>query len=159
MKLTAIIRSLLILSTVNSIRAQTTPEAVTRILQVPLEKPEVVRFQLLGHLLRHATPLQVPASLDAWTAQSKRMRKQFEAVIFHGWPREWITASPRFEQVESIAATEGYRIRKLRYEIVPGFWSTALLYEPPQFRGKAPAILNLLGHYRDGKAMGFEQKR
>ena len=45
-----------------------------------------------------------------------------------------------------MASGAGYRIRKLRYEIVPGFQSTAVLYEPAEVRGKVPAILNVHGH-------------
>ena len=37
-------------------------------------------------------------------------------------------------------------MRKLRYEIVPGFQSTAILYEPENLSSKVPAILNLNGH-------------
>ena len=56
--------------------------------------------------------------------------------------------------------SKGYRTRKLRYEIVPGFWTTALLYEPENVSGKVPATLNLSGHaVSDGKAAGYKQKR
>src|SRR6266481_3787061 len=159
MKPTAIGLSISLLWLV-SLGAQSTPEVVHPILEVPLEKPDVVRFQLTRYLLRRATPLRVPQSAEVWTARAKRLRGQLlDGVIFHGWPRAWITAPPRFEDMGTIDTTGGYRIRKLRYEIVPGFWSTALLYEPEQIRGKAPAILNLLGHYKDGKAMAFEQQR
>ncbi len=159
MKPAAFLISNLILWLASSGEGQITAKAVNAILQIPLERPEVVRSQLLNHLLRRTTPVRVPLGPKEWAAQSKRFQQEFEAVIFHGWPREWITSLPRFEEIGTVAATEGYRIRKLRYEVVPGFWSAALLYEPIQLRGKAPAILNLLGHYRDGKAMAFEQKR
>ena len=54
----------------------------------------------------------------------------------------------------------GYRIHKLRYEVVPGLQSAALLYEPQAISGKAPAVLNVYGHVgKQGKAVEFEQKR
>ncbi len=37
-----------------------------------------------------------------------------------------------FEDLGVIETGRGYRMRKLRYEIVPGFQSTAILYEPEQ---------------------------
>ena len=155
MNLTAVILSV-ILSAIEFARAKTTHDAVTPILQVRLQTPQVVRSQLLTYLLHRATPLEVPASSELWTAEAARLRKHvLEDVILHGWPREWIAAPPRFELVDTINTTQGYRIRKLRYEIVPGFWSAALLYEPETLREKAPAVLNLLGHYKDGKAMAF----
>jgi len=52
----------------------------------------------------------------------------------------------------------GYRIRKLRYEIVPGFYGAALLYEPEHLSSKAPAILNVNGHGWN-KAIEWKQKR
>ncbi len=59
-----------------------------------------------------------------------------------------------------IETSDGYRIRKLRYEIVPGFESTALLYEPENQSGKMPAVLSVHGHIGPlGKATEFKQKR
>jgi len=50
-------------------------------------------------------------------------------------------------------------MRKLRYEVVPGFYSAAILYEPTTLHGKVPAILNVNGHeYSMGKAVEYEQK-
>ena len=50
--------------------------------------------------------------------------------------------------------------RKLRYEIVPGFWSTAILYEPDNIMGQVPATLNVNEHdYVLGKAAEYKQKR
>jgi hypothetical protein len=81
-------------------------------------------------------------------------------IAFHGWPREWVEAEPKFEEVGVIETGAGYRIRKLRYEIVPGFESAALLYEPEHMSGKIPAILNVNGHVGPpGKAIEYKQKR
>ena len=52
-----------------------------------------------------------------------------------------------------------YRIRKLRYEIVPGLLSTAPLYEPVAASERMPAILNVPGHEPDGTSVEYEQKR
>jgi dienelactone hydrolase len=81
-------------------------------------------------------------------------------VAFHGWTKEWVEAGPKFEEAGVIETGAGYRIRKLRYEIVPGFYSAALLYEPEHLSGKIPAILNVNGHdYAHGKAAEYKQKR
>src|SRR5438132_1780034 len=51
-------------------------------------------------------------------------------------------------------------LRKLRYEVVPGFQSVAILYEPEKLEGKVPAILNVNGHVGPmGKAVEYKQKR
>ncbi|PYT54303.1 MAG: hypothetical protein DMG46_22220 [Acidobacteria bacterium] len=81
-------------------------------------------------------------------------------VVFHGWPDEWVNTPPRFEDIGVIETGQGYRLRKLRYEIVPGFQSVAILYEPEKLRGKVPAILNVNGHVGPpGKAVEYKQKR
>jgi hypothetical protein len=86
-------------------------------------------------------------------------------VVFHGWPREWIDSPPRFEDLGVLPAggtdesSPGYQMHKLRYEIVPGFEATAILYEPQAVHGKMPAILNVNGHDRAGKAAEYKQKR
>jgi cephalosporin-C deacetylase-like acetyl esterase len=50
-------------------------------------------------------------------------------------------------------------LRKLRYEIVPGFYTTALLYEPQPLRGRVPAVLDVMGHFTElGNKVEFEQK-
>jgi len=80
-------------------------------------------------------------------------------VVFHGWPKEVVEAKPVFEDVGMIPSGKGYRIRKLRYEVVPGLWSIALLYEPEGLTGKVPAVISVLGHfYGKGKAMNFNQE-
>ena len=66
---------------------------------------------------------------------------------------------PRFEEVAVIPGN-GYRMRKFRYEIVPGFQSVAILYEPLNLHGKVPAILNSNGHVGPpGKSVEYKQKR
>ncbi len=79
-------------------------------------------------------------------------------MLYHGWPNEWVHSAPKFEKVSEEAHT-GYRLVKLRYEVVPGLWSVALLYEPEHMTGKIPAILNVNGHGPGGKAVEHKQKR
>ncbi|MBO0862678.1 MAG: acetylxylan esterase [Chloracidobacterium sp.] len=51
-------------------------------------------------------------------------------------------------------------MRKIRYEILPGFRAAAILYEPERLMGKVPAILNLNGHVGPyGKAIEYKQKQ
>ena len=53
----------------------------------------------------------------------------------------------------------GYRIRKFRYEVVPGMWVAGLLYEPSALRGRVPVVLNLNGHEEEGMASPYIQER
>ena len=71
-----------------------------------------------------------------------------------------VNAAPKFEDLGAIETGHGYRLRRLRYEVVPGFQSVAILYEPENLHGKVPAILNLNGHVGPlGKAVEYKQKR
>jgi dienelactone hydrolase len=159
MKLVRFFVPLLLLGSLG--RAQSRASDVAATLAQPLETPDVVTFQLRQYLYQRLPKLSVPQSAEQWTAESSRMRKHLiDDVIFHGWPREWVDAPAKFEEVGVIETGHGYRVRKLRYEIVPGFQSTALLYEPESLSGRVPAVLNLNGHeYVVGKAAEYKQKR
>lgn len=138
---------------------QSIPEQLTPILARPLQPREVVTYELQQYLLRRAPKLPTPASAQQWTKEAEQIRKRMlEQVIFHGWPKEWIDAPPKFEDMGAIPSGKGYSLHKLRYEIVPGFYSTALLYQPAALEGKVPAVLDVMGHFPAGKAMEFEQK-
>ena len=140
-------------------RAQSTEDQVKPILEKQLQSPTVVMFQLQEYLMGRVPKLPNPISATGWTTESQRIRKHLlEDVVFHGWPKAWIDAPPRFEDLGPIPTGKGYKVRKLRYEIVPGFYSTATLYEPENLQGKVPAVLNVLGHYGHiGKANETEQ--
>ena len=140
---------------------QEVTEQVSALVSQPIQSHEEVIDQLREYLMARAPVLPKPVSAGAWTAQAEKIREHLlNDVIFHGWPREWVDAPPRFEQTGVIETGKGYRILKLRYEIVPGFWSAALLYEPENLHGKVPAILNVNGHVGpEGKAVDWKQKR
>lgn len=139
---------------------QTTPDELKPILGQEIEPVSVVAFQLGQYLAARIPKLPSPASAEQWTAEQRRLRKHIlEDVAFHGWPREWVDAPPKFQDLGVLETGHGYRLRKLRFEIVPGFDSTAILYEPEHIAGKAPAILNVHGHDPLGKAAEYKQKR
>jgi dienelactone hydrolase len=141
--------------------AQSTPPQVTTILDQHLDKSEIVSYQLQKYLIANAPPLPKPTSADAWTAQANAIRHRLlDDVIFRGWPKQWVDSAPKFEDLGQVSSGKGYRRRKLRYEVVPGVWSAAILYEPENLKGSAPAILNVTGHVGpEGKSIEYEQKR
>ncbi|MFN7998065.1 MAG: hypothetical protein U0Q18_30875 [Bryobacteraceae bacterium] len=143
-----------------SVFAQTEPGYMAEILKGQVLAPDVALFQLRQHILGKIGKLSPPASAAEWTAESKRLREQIvNDIVYHGWPKDWVQSAPKFEEV-SVMEGHGYRMRKFRYEIVPGFWSTAILYEPLNMQGKMPAILNVNGHVgAPGKAVEYKQKR
>jgi len=152
---------LLLLFRANMAQAQADAQSVGAILSEEIQSPQVSLFQLRHYLLQHVAKPPAPASAQQWTAESKRLRTHLlKDVVFHGWPQAWVDAPPIFENRGNIETGKGYRMRKLRYEIVPGFQSTAILYEPENLAGKVPAILNVNGHVgAPGKSVEYKQKR
>jgi len=140
--------------------AQSARHEVKAILDHSLQPREVVTFQLQEYLLRRAPQLPAPASAAEWTGQAAKIRRHLvDDVFFHGWPRAWVDAPPQFEDLGPIDSGKGYHRRKLRYEIVPGLYSTAILYEPENPGSLRPAVLHLMGHFmEDGKSAEFGQK-
>ena len=143
-----------------NVQAQAGPETVSPLLEKPVQLPVVPAYQLRRYMAARAARPAVPASAEAWARQAQTYRRHvLEDIAFHGWPQEWIRSAPRFEQTEVIESANGYRRRKFRYEIVPGFESTAVLYEPTSLNGRVPGVLNLVGHDPLGNAVEYEQKR
>lgn len=141
--------------------AQSTLSQVAAILDQQIYKPEVVSSFLQRHMRDIAPRLPAPKTSQEWTNAEEKIREQLLSdVVFHGWPKEWVDAPPKFEDLGEVQPGKGFTRRKLRYEVVPGFMSTAILYEPANLRGKAPAVLNVTGHVgKEGKAVEYEQKR
>src|ERR1700730_1854648 len=128
------------------------------LLQQKLQTEPVVAEQLRRFMLARVPPLRVPSDAAQWNAEVERLRARELEVIRHGWPQAWIDGPPKFQEVGTLEG-RGYRIRKLRYEVVPGMYSAALLYEPEHISGKIPAVLNVHGHGPGGKAVEHKQKR
>lgn len=140
--------------------AQVSKPYVGEALAQPSRDVPSREYQLQEFLLKRIPQLPIPTTPALWSAEEERVRKHvLDDVAYHGWPREWIDAAPKFEEMGIIESRHGYRIHKLRFEVVPGFRSTALLYEPENITGRVPAILNLLGHEPDGIGVEYEQKR
>lgn len=134
--------------------------SVENALQAPIQNPAVTAFQLQRYLMKGISTPVAPSSPEAWKVEERRLRKHIlENIVYHGWSSQWVEAPPRFEQTAQIETNDGYRLRKFRYEIVPGFESTAILYEPSTIRGRVPAILNVIGHEPMGNSAEYEQKR
>jgi cephalosporin-C deacetylase-like acetyl esterase len=143
----------------SSLVAQFTYQYVRPALEQPLLPHDVLIYQLRQYLLSRIAQPPTPKSAPAWAQDAKQIRTQFLQRIFHGWPQEWIYASPKFEEVGVIETGKGYRIHKFRYEVVPGYYAGALLYEPEELSGRVPGILNVLGHdLVVGKSTDYMQK-
>lgn len=103
----------------------------------------------------------VPAWKTAaeWDAYAGSLRREFlEKVVLRGEARAWVNAPAKVEWLDVLPG-RGYRVKKFRFEVMPGMWLPGLLYEPEKLRGKAPAVLNVNGHERTGMATPYIQTR
>lgn len=126
------------------------------------EKPaSAIKVLLSREIIGQALPLaEVQAFCEArvplmpkvstvaeWEAQASRIRAgMFDRVVFCGEAAKWRDAPTKVEWLDTIPGGPGYRIKKLRYEALPGLWIPAVLYEPEKLSGKVPVILNVNGH-------------
>jgi dienelactone hydrolase len=139
--------------------AQSEPETVAPILRQNIQPRTVVTFQLQQFVLKDAPNLPHPRTARRWSTEKTQIRQRLLDIVFHGWPKNWIDSPPQFEDLGTLPAGKGFQIHRLRCEILPGFYSVALLYEPETLTGKMPAVLNTMGHFNaQGHAEAFEQK-
>ncbi|HXG12179.1 MAG TPA: hypothetical protein VNK04_20665 [Gemmataceae bacterium] len=95
-----------------------------------------------------------------WEEHARRIRAAvLQRIVFRGEAAAWRDAKTRVEWLDTIAGGSGYRIKKLRYEALPGLWIPALLYEPEKLQGKVPVSLAVNGHDGNGKAAPYKQIR
>lgn len=95
-----------------------------------------------------------------WQQLAAKYRKDAQAkVLFRGAAEAWRQAKTKVEWQETLEGGPGYRVKKLRYEAIPGVWVPALLYEPEKLADSVPVLLNVDGHERNGKAADYKQLR
>jgi cephalosporin-C deacetylase-like acetyl esterase len=106
-------------------------------------------------------PLMPKVSSSAeWTRIADSLRKDtLDKVVFRGEAAKWRKLKTKVVWLETIDGGPEYRIRKLRYEAVPGMWIPALLYEPISLEGKVPVAMHVNGHEGVGKSVPYKQIR
>jgi len=100
------------------------------------------------------------SSVDEWEKYTSKIRQNvLDKVVFRGEAIGWRDARLGVDFQETLPGGPEYRLRKLRFEALPGLWIPALLYEPIKLSGKVPATLNVMGHDRGGKDVEYQQIR
>ncbi len=79
-----------------------------------------------------------------WQARQARVRSILQDIV--GPFPEKTPLNPR---VTGTLQKDGYRVEKVIYESMPGFYVTAALFVPDDLKGKAPAILYCSGHTQE----------
>ncbi len=90
-----------------------------------------------------------PKTLAEWQKRRKELRAQIAAALGRGLERDPCDLSPRLLREHR---RSGYRIQCVVFQARPGIWVTANLYIPDVAeQGPVPAVLNVHGHWREGK--------
>lgn len=98
-------------------------------------------------------------SAEEWTKYADQIRADvLDKVVFRGEAAKWRKLKTNVQWLKTIEEKD-YRIKKLRYEAVPGMWIPALMYEPKKLTGKVPVVMNVNGHDRNGKVANYKQTR
>lgn len=143
-----------------AIAAANEPPDVASSLGRSLLAPGQAMAEIQDHIEPRIPPMPRPQSVEEWEAIAQRMRQDtLSRVVFRGEAAAWREARCRVEWLETLEGGPEYRIKKLRYEAIPGLWIPALLYEPKSLAEKTPVVLNVNGHDGNGKAADYKQIR
>ncbi len=118
--------------------------------------------QIQNFIKKRIPAVKIPSTAEEWEKESEELRQKILArIVYGGVPKEWYeNDDPQVVWGDTIKTENGYMIRKLRYEALPGLWIPALLYMPNEIKDKVPAILNVNGHVGPpGKTQDYEQLR
>jgi hypothetical protein len=133
-------------------------------LQKLLDRKILGGGETLADLQRFLGPRipRVPQIKDAalWEKYADQLRRDvLDKVVFRGEAAAWRDAKTEVVWLGAIEGGPGYRLKKVRFEALPGLWVPALLYEPVDLKGKVPAHLCVMGHEGAGKDIAYQQTR
>ena len=129
-------------------------------LERSIIEPTLPLREVQAYVESRVLPMPDVKSVTEWEPHADRMRRDTLAkVVFRGEAAAWRDAKVNVEWAETIDGGPGYKIKKLRYEALPGLWIPALLYEPEKLSGPVPVGLAVNGHDPLGKAAKYKQIR
>ena len=115
------------------------PGDVEPLLKRPLLDRAVVLREVRQFCDARVPKMPEIKSAEQWQAEADRLRAEvLERIVYRGEAARWRDAPGKVEWLGEIPGGPGYKIKKLRYEALPGMWIPALLYEPENLSGKVP---------------------
>jgi dienelactone hydrolase len=82
---------------------------------------------------------------EDWIARQKKVKETLLKIV-GPFPEK----TPLNAKITGTIQRDGYRIEKIIYESIPGYYVTACMFIPDGIKGKRPTILNVLGHWEEG---------
>ncbi len=136
------------------------PTAVEEMLKQPIIGPVLAATETQAFCEERIVRMPKCESAEAWQAEARKLRTAvLEQIVYRGTPDDWRKPKTTVQWLDTIEGGPGYRIKKFRYEVLPGLWTAGLLYLPDQLSGKVPVVLNVNGHSPEGKAYVPKQIR
>jgi hypothetical protein len=131
------------------------------LLQHPVFEANVPLAEVQAYIEPRVPHMPVVKTRAQWEEFAARTRRDvLEKIVFRGeLAQQWRDAKGKVEWMETIEGGPGYQIKKVRYEVLPGMWTCALLYEPLRIAGKIPVYLAVNGHDPKGKSASYKQIR
>ncbi|MBI4626512.1 MAG: hypothetical protein HY736_25250 [Verrucomicrobia bacterium] len=136
-------------------------DPIQKLLERPLLAPKQTQHEAEAFCDERVPRMPAVKTAAEWDALANKLRRDvLDRIVFRGaQARQWRDARTQVVWGETMPGGPGYRIRKLRYEALPGLWIPAVLYEPENLPGKAPVHLAVNGHERVGKSVPYKQIR
>ncbi len=107
---------------------------------------------LINHLTKQAMDYYDIRDMEIAKLKTKSewmMRQSVVREKLMGMVGPFPEKTPVNVRITGTIKKEGYRIDKIVYEPMPGYYVTGCLYVPDGIKGKAPAILNVIGHNQE----------
>ncbi len=140
--------------------AEVPPETIKTCLEKTALTTETTLQETQRYCADRVPRLPVFATLAEWETYAQKLRADTLAnTVYRGQAAAWRDAKLGVEYLDELEGGPGYKIRKLRYEALPGLWIPAVLYLPEKMSDSMPVALNVNGHDRNGKAADYKQLR
>lgn len=109
-------------------------------------RADLIKSKLRNEAILKSSTHQLPANLEEWESSRKTIReniiKNSGLEIDHNLPLD--------VKETGTVQMEGYSIKNIYFQTHPGVYATANLYIP-EGEGPFPAVINMHGHWREGK--------
>ena len=151
---------LVVASMVGTSRAFAEDVPLKAALDKPILEPGVPLKEMRAFVQPRIIKFSPPADRAVWEQTAARLRRDMlDQIVFRGTAAEWRAAKCGTLWLDTIEGGPGYRIRKFRYEALPGMWIPGMLYLPERLEGRVPVAINVNGHAPEGKAVNYKQLR
>src|SRR5262245_47058278 len=104
--------------------------AVKAALAKEIIPPRQTLLELQDFVEPRLAKLPPPTTAAEWEKVAEKLRQDvLDHVVLRGEAKAWGKAKTRVEYLETVPGN-GYSLRKLRFEALPGMWIPAVLYVP-----------------------------